>query len=379
MRCKKCGVKWITGNQTPMPKECPVCNNNLTAGLSALEPDTIAELLYYLISEMGKDILHAPKKICAYMDDIFPNKREDRIVWESLFENHLGNYLFKWIKRTPPTKDVDKVVERISKDKIRDDFYHDIYFLIGIDKILGSRFDTPDYYLSVYESLSDYCLKKQTLVKANNKCHDNRQLDILWNLVALEEEHQDVDIEHHLQTLVKLKDQEALLKLVHLFESGRLIKRDRTKAFELLHEYEYLADEEILYQLGRYYGLGWSGTINSKISEDYFCRAAEKGSAKAQYQLYNLYVNNPVQIKSALQYLLQAAEQKYPPAVHQLAIHIFYGKGVEMNVYKAVNLLQENVKKGFQASAGKLEYFNLLLKEKEDAKEDSSTHENVES
>lgn len=363
MRCKKCGGRWIIGNQVPVPKECPICDNDLSAGLSVLEPETIDELLYYMISEMGTDILQDFKKICAYIDDLFPDKKEDRSAWENLFANHLGEYMSKWIKNNPSTEVIDKVVGQLSEEKVRDDLYRKIYFLVGIDKIPGSRFDTPDYYLSVYDSFSEYSLKKRALVKAYDKCQAYDRQKILWKIIAIEEENQDADIEHHLDLLVKLKDRTALLKLIHLYETGGLVKRNREKAYELLHENEKSSDTEVLYQLGRYYSLGWSGTVDFKISEAYFQRAADNGSAKAQYQLYNLYINKEGLINRALEYLIRAAEQDYLPAVHQLAIRTFYGKGVEKDVHKAMGLLQENAEKGYQSSADKLVLFSLLLKE----------------
>ena len=361
MRCNKCGVKWITGNQTLILKECPICNNDLTSGLSAMEPETITELLYYMISEFGNEIVHDSKKVCAYIDDVFPSEHENRFMWKRLFENHLGDYLYEWINHNPSREDAKTIIEGLSEEKISADLYSEIFFLIGLDKVSGSRFDTSDYYLSVYKSFTDYKLQKLALGKAEAICRDDVRRNVLWKLIALEENHQDIDIEKHLHELVKMNDHDALLKLIHLYEVGGVIERDRTQAFQLLQEHETPLDKDLLYQLGRYYELGWAGTVDLKLSEDYFCRAAGQGSAKAQYQLYNLYVKNPANNGKAVQYLIDAAEQEYPPAIHQLAICTFYGNDVDRDVYKAISLLQENADKGYKASADKLEYFRLLL------------------
>ncbi|MCE3254991.1 MAG: hypothetical protein K0R25_485 [Rickettsiaceae bacterium] len=83
-----------------------------------------------------------------------------------------------------------------------------------------------------------------------------------------------------------------------------------------------------------------------KIATIFFKKAANLSNAAAQYELGNLYLNKNDIDKEGIDWLKKSAEQGYAPAQFDLATRHINGRGVEVDLYKATELLWQSAVQG---------------------------------
>lgn len=131
-------------------------------------------------------------------------------------------------------------------------------------------------------------------------------------------------------------------------------EQDYAHAMYLLELAEKENNPEALYQIGRFYLLGYGVERSYELAKDYLVDAAEMGHVKANFVLYKLLDRDKPEI--AVGYLRYAAGQGHPEAMYDLAIHLLYGESMPEDVPEAVRLLRKCAEMGNEAAVSKLRF-----------------------
>ena len=349
MKCRRCGIRWDLGNTREVPKLCPICDADISDGLRSIIMETPVELMYYMIDKEGIEVARNGR-LRAYIMDVFPKDDIIKKAWIVGFENGLESFLYKGLKKKYSRDYVRKSLSKIFIGFDSENLLDGICFLLCIDTVPGSDFTQDEFYIQVYKDVQNNEIKKTALRKAVSVCNVEKKNNILWELATLEYDTSDIKVEDTLRELMEEEDVRALLKLVNIYENGIVLEKNRKAAFDLLKRGEELGNSEILFQLGRYYTLGWSGEMDLEIGEDYFKRSAKMNNPKACYQIYNIGIRSHGLDTELIELLSKAVTAGYRPAIHEYAMHLFWGDGIEKNRELASQLLEENANGGYEPS-----------------------------
>src|SRR5450759_3384219 len=124
------------------------------------------------------------------------------------------------------------------------------------------------------------------------------------------------------QTLIQQGSPDGLFYLGVMYDQGKGLAQDKTKAFQLYSEAAQKDHISAQYNLGIQYTTGEGVTQDFSKAEYWWTKAAERGLMQAQFNLGNLYYygmtgkKNPA---TARKWLTLAAKQGSPPAKEILA------------------------------------------------------------
>lgn len=102
-------------------------------------------------------------------------------------------------------------------------------------------------------------------------------------------------------------------------------------------------------------GLG----VDTELGEKYLLEAADKGEAKAYYELYHLYKNIKQDPEKSLYWAERAAENGYSFLAYDIAECYFNGIGTEVNYQKAEKYYREYIKDDHEDIWSNLSYLPL--------------------
>jgi TPR repeat protein len=141
----------------------------------------------------------------------------------------------------------------------------------------------------------------------------------------------------------------ALHNLGLMYESGRGIAKDETKAADY---YRRAADEgnpDAQYSLGVIYEFGRGVPKDEAIAAEWYRRSAEQGDAEAQYYLGCRYAEGRGVRKDdarALRWLLESASQGNAEAQYKLGVMYDEGQGVTQSHTKALEMYHKSADQG---------------------------------
>lgn len=141
------------------------------------------------------------------------------------------------------------------------------------------------------------------------------------------------------QTAKEPTAEELYLKAWDYIQGKKGLPVDTTKAIELWMKSAEKGNAKAQYELGFQYGEGMVITKNYEQSTYWYRKAAEQGDPKSQFQLSHIYETGKGVVKDneqAVYWCRLAAEQGYSIAQAFLGDYYYEGIGVEMNFKQAI-------------------------------------------
>jgi len=126
-----------------------------------------------------------------------------------------------------------------------------------------------------------------------------------------------------------------------LREGYLLLSSNPERAREILEDLAKENSVMSMVYLGRSYAPGGKFSEDFERAKMWYLRAAEQGSLFARYSLAKLLLKKKY-LEEARRHLELAAEQNYPPALHELGLMYRDGRGVEQDIVKSLAYLRES-------------------------------------
>lgn len=181
------------------------------------------------------------------------------------------------------------------------------------------------------------------------------------------------DFKTPVEDLVKAADSgdsEAMRNLAARYATGRTVKKDRNLAREYMVKAAEHGNKFAKYDLSHWYKTGNTVPRDEDMSTRWLIEAAETGLPAALYDVGIGYImgdfNRTQDFDAAISYILKAAEKGYARAYYQLASLYFEGKVIEKDLTKAVEYMKKGEELGFEMP----EWFKSALLEETGMSED---------
>lgn len=149
------------------------------------------------------------------------------------------------------------------------------------------------------------------------------------------------------KSLVNENNPDAMLRLAQIYSSGKTIKRNITKAHELLERASKLNHNKATHYLGKLYLAKKTAYYDVKKAYNSFVKAANNGYAPSQ-NMVGQFLASGVAVdkdyKLSVLYFERASKQGHVDAHCNLAFMYASGKGVFPNFGRAHNFAKEGLK-----------------------------------
>ena len=139
----------------------------------------------------------------------------------------------------------------------------------------------------------------------------------------------------------------ALVNLGYAYDKGLGVTKDNAKAVEYYRQAAEMGNPVALYNLGRKYFTGTNGLpLDWTAAQRYLEQASEEGLLSAQHLLAQLHhdQNRPTE---AATWFTRAAEHGYAPSMCSLAYLFQHGKGLSLDLNRAVQWYQRAAAEDF--------------------------------
>lgn len=356
MYCLKCGASWTTGNEKPIISCCPVCDTDYNDEIEYRGYDSIREFLLCMIHEQGSEVCKNTLQITGLLNDYFPQETAIREQICSLLNNGLGEAVYQYIENPAEQIDISEIVKKSNVSLSLQSLVDMVEYLASRKPEIASPIDTAEFYLNQAAGLQSNAYKEIALAKANKIRPQGDSLRKQADLLFSSGKNRDAILV--LEKAAGVNDEDALLMLTEIFETGERASIDYKRAFSYLKRLEDNGSNEGMYQIGWYYYLGYGVEKNVNQAIQYFTKAAEDNNERALYALYKiLYQSNA---NTALNYLRRAVDLKHIPAMYDMAIHLLYGDNVTKNINMAVKLLEECAANNNKSAISKLAYMYMV-------------------
>lgn len=304
MRCLRCGVAWNPGNQTPVGERCPICNAELEFQPSKVEVASIRELAACQMKKYGSEAFAKDGTLENLIHLYFGTDEKEAQEVCALLDAGIKSLIEQWEGSIPQAPDILDALKSFQMNFDVEPYCEDINYILGGTIDNGDPIDSAEFQLSYADTGREPSFVLKSLAAA-----------------------------HH------MGNTEATLRLAKVLEKGSGGNKDLKKALIVLQEAEHRSEPEIYYQIARLYRLGRGAEQDLKTALRYFSLAAEAGHAKAKYQLCNIYRFKDS--AKAVNYLIEASNEGYIPAMFEYAERLLYGDEVSLDRDKAISLLKE--------------------------------------
>lgn len=365
MRCIRCNANWDCGNITPPLMRCPVCGADFSIDPTLREYSNVRELLYDLrVNDL--DTFMEPKRVLAYIYDLFPEEVVIRDELKNLYEKGMLEIINSYLDKKISGQELSAFIKANTNEDIKSEIIILINYALSAEAYLGTDFNHSDYYLRILNILNDDKYRISALEKAAY-VDDDASIREQLNGFRLKEGNVESSI-NDLEREASNGDPKALFALAKMYKDGSYYKKDLYKALELFNsalEKGNIASDymiaDILLELDK----------ESQEAIDHLRKAADNGNVKALCRLYS--VLYPTNASEAIAYLRKAAFLNCTPAMYEYSLHLLYGDDVEQDINSAIRFLEEAALRNDSDAICKLEYLYstgfIVTKDVDKAKE----------
>lgn len=281
-----------------------------------------------------------------------------RVLYESI-QNHNGRLVYGYLKKEDK-KIVDDIVCLLEKDERIQELY-DVWYQTKEDISLVYKDDAdvkiPLHMQKEFKSIRNIILQEVANLNMNAYASDefefcdtseedtteSIQMEKL-SLIYSREEGKNVEKAiDYLERYSKKKNENAELLLAKIW-----LKENYFEHFEearaMLEELAEKENESALLLLGIEYATGEHIEKDKEKAIYYFKQCSEKGNQFADYQLYKIYQEEPMDITNMLYYLDKCAKQENATAQFQMGKIYLEGRYVEKNKDSALNYLKKSAR-----------------------------------
>lgn len=280
------------------------------------------------------------------------------VLYESI-QNHNGRLVYGYLKKEDK-KIVDDIVCLLEKDERIQELY-DVWYQTKEDISLVYKDDAdvkiPLHMQKEFKSIRNIILQEVANLNMNAYASDefefcdtseedtteSIQMEKL-SLIYSREEGKNVEKAiDYLDRYSKKKNENAELLLAKIW-----LKENYFEHFEearaMLEELAEKENESALLLLGIEYATGEHFEKDKEKAIYYFKQCSEKGNQFADYQLYKIYQEEPMDITNMLYYLDKCAKQENATAQFQMGKIYLEGRYVEKNKDSALNYLKKSAR-----------------------------------